>query len=74
MMEGRIYRAEKEETVRSPQNNFFITLNEFIKELYADGTVARWKRQRKIATVEKNRRKLNRKIREEKATLDCLET
>jgi SAM-dependent MidA family methyltransferase len=59
--------------VRAPQKSFFITLDEFVKEFYADGTAARWKRQREIATVEKNRRKLNRKIREEKVILDCLE-
>jgi hypothetical protein len=55
-----------------PQKDFFIALDEFVKELYTDGTVARWEHQRKLAATTMNRRKLNRKIREEKVILRCL--
>jgi hypothetical protein len=51
---------------------FFSTLDDFVQELYADGTAGRWERQREIAAIEQDRRKLNRKIKEEKAIQCCL--
>jgi hypothetical protein len=59
--------------LKAGQKNFFATLNDFVRELHTNGTTERWERQRKIAAVEKNRRRLNRKIREEKVILECLE-
>jgi hypothetical protein len=59
--------------LKAGQKTFFVTLDNFVKEIYADGTAERWERQREIAAVEKNRRRLNRKIREEKIILECLE-
>jgi hypothetical protein len=60
--------------LKAPQTKtFFTALDDFVKEIYADGTAGRWERQRKMAAVEKNRRKLNRKIKEEKAIQYCLE-
>ncbi|MDR1046632.1 MAG: hypothetical protein LBL64_02575 [Treponema sp.] len=54
------------------QKNFFAALDDFVQELHANGTAERWERQRKMAAVERNRRKLNRKIKEDKVILDCL--
>jgi hypothetical protein len=55
------------------QKDFFIALDEFIKEFNADGTIARWERQRKMTEVERSRRKLNRRIKETKVILGCLQ-
>jgi hypothetical protein len=59
--------------VKAGQETFFVALDDFVQELHTNGTAERWEWQRKIAAVEKNRRKLNRKIKEEKVILDCLE-
>jgi hypothetical protein len=59
--------------LKAGQKNFFADLEDFVQELHTNGTAERWERQRKIAAVEKNRRKLNQKIREEKIILKCLE-
>jgi hypothetical protein len=45
---------------------FFKALDNFVKGLYADGTIERWEQQRKMAAVKRNRRRLNRKIKEGK--------
>jgi hypothetical protein len=56
----------------SSTKSFYERLDKFIKALYADGTVGRWERRREIEAAERNRRGLNRKIREEKVIRECL--
>jgi hypothetical protein len=52
--------------------SIYTKMENFVKELHQNGTVARWEEQRKLKEVERNRRKLNRRIWEEKAIMDCL--
>ena len=44
--------------------NFQARLNDFIRWMEKDGMLARWERQRKNDEVQRNRRRLNKKIRE----------
>jgi hypothetical protein len=62
----------KKDKAGSAKQDFYTSLEDFVKELHGDGTVERWEGQRKMAAVERNRRKLNRKIKLEKIIQDYL--
>jgi hypothetical protein len=55
-----------------PKGDFYKAIDSFVEGLYKDGTVKRWEHDRKMAVVERNRRRMNRKIKEEKIIMECL--
>jgi cell division protein FtsB len=57
----------------SKENEFQSSLDNFIAWMGKDGILSRWERQQKIDGVSKERRKLNKKIRETEAINETLE-
>jgi hypothetical protein len=47
-------------------------LDQFIDDLYSDGTVKRWEEQREIVKVSRKHQQLNRSIKENQVIMDCL--
>jgi hypothetical protein len=58
--------------LKTGQKTFFVILNDFVRELHTNGTAEHWEQQRKMAASEQSRRRLNRKIKEEKIIHHCL--
>jgi len=54
------------------KQSFQEQLDEFIGWMEKDGMLDRWARQKEIDRVKKNRRQLNKKIREVQSVLECM--
>ena len=52
--------------------DFQSQLDKFIGWMEKSGMLGRWERQREIDEVRRNLRRLNKKIREERIILECL--
>jgi len=53
-------------------DSFQSQLDDFIDWMEKDGMLDRWAKQREIDGVKKKRRRLNKKIRDEKIIIECL--
>ncbi len=62
----------KESFMEAAEKDFYSQLHDFIDWMEKDGMLDRWERQKKNDEVQRNRRRLNKKIREKSIVLECL--